>query len=135
MPVADFIRPGPTMRIHRLPVAAALAFAVTAVAARDVSYDPKALARYDQSYVHCEAAFPEMKGHRDDAYLSLWRIKPGPKAAARLADVRGSAPYKSEQRVAQRRAAGASDAQAVEALERQCRGLWGEMQRSAKPAK
>jgi hypothetical protein len=122
------------MRIHCLLVAA-LVLASTTVAARDRSYDAKGLARYDASYVHCEAAFPEMKGHRDDAYLSLWRIPPGPKPAARLAEVRGSAPYKSEHQVATRRAAGASDAAAVKALERQCRGLWGEMQKAPKPAK
>ena len=69
---------GPTMRIHRL-LAAALALASATVAAQDRRYDPKALARYDVSYMRCEAAFPEMKGHRDDAYLSLWRIRPGPK--------------------------------------------------------
>lgn len=134
MRLAPIHVPGLTMRIHCLLVAA-FTLASTAVAARDQGYDAKGLARYDASYLHCEAAFPEMKGHRDDAYLSLWRIKPGPKSAARLAEVRGSAPYKSEHRVAVRRAAGASDPDSVKALERQCKGLWGEMQRMPKPAK
>ncbi len=122
------------MRIHCL-LAAPLVLACTTAAAQNRGFDAKGLARYDVSYVHCEAAFPEMKGHRDDAYLSLWRVKPGPKSAARLAEVRGSAPYKSEQRIATRRAAGASDPAAVKALERQCKGLWGEMQRVPKPSK
>ncbi len=122
------------MRIHCL-LAAALALASATVAAQDRRYDAKALARYDASYVRCEAAFPDMKGHRDDAYLSLWRIRPGPKPAARLAEIRSSAPYKAEQRLAVRRSAGASDPAAVQALERQCKGLWGEMQRMPRPAK
>jgi hypothetical protein len=120
------------MRIHR-PLAAVLVLATVLASAEDRRYDPKALARYDVSYVRCEASFPEMKGHRDDAYMSLWRMTPGPKTTARLAEVRSSATYKSEQRVATRQAAGASAPDAVKALERQCRGLWGEMQKTPKP--
>ena len=121
-------------RFHRL-LALALVLASTGVAAQERRLNPKALARYDVSYVRCEASFPEMKGHRDDAYLALWRIAPGPKATARLASVRGSSAYKAEQKVA---AAGqakrASEPESVKALERQCRGLWGEMGR-LKPAR
>ncbi len=120
------------MRIHLL-LAAALVTASALASAEDKRYDPKALARYDVSYVRCEASFPEMKGHRDDAYMSLWRMKPGPKTEARLAEVRSSSAYKSEQRVAKREAAGASGPDAVKALEQQCRGLWGEMKKTPKP--
>jgi hypothetical protein len=120
------------MRIHLL-LAAALVTASTLASAEDKRYDPKALARYDVSYVRCEASFPEMKGHRDDAYMSLWRMKPGPKTEARLAEVRSSSSYKSEQRAAKREAAGASGPDAVKALEQQCRGLWGEMKKTSKP--
>ena len=125
-------RPNPMMRIHLL-LAAAFVTASAMAAAEDKRYDPKALARYDVSYVRCETSFPEMKGHRDDAYMSLWRIKPGPKTTARLAETRNSSTYKSEQRVAARQAASASTPDAVKDLERQCRGLWGEMQKTAKP--
>ena len=118
------------MRIPRV-LAALLAAASTLASAEDRRYDPKALARYDVSYVRCEATIPEKKGHRDDAYLSLWRMKPGAKTTARLAEVRSSATYKSEQRLATREAAGASaPASAAKSLERQCRGLWGEMQKT-----
>jgi len=120
------------MRIHLL-LAAALVTASTLASAEDKRYDPKALARYDVSYVRCEASFPEMKGHRDDAYMSLWRMKPGPKTEARLAEVRSSSTYKPEQRTAKREAAGASGPDAVKALEQQCRGLWGEMKKTPKP--
>ena len=77
------------MRIHLL-LAAALVTASALASAEDKRYDPKALARYDVSFVRCEASFPEMKGRRDDAYMSLWRMKPGPKTTARLAEVRSS---------------------------------------------
>jgi len=120
------------MRINRL-LAAVLVVASAGAAAEDRRYDPKALARYDVSYVRCEKSFPEMKGHRDDAYMSLWRMKEGAKTTARLAEVRTSAAYKSEQRVATRAAAGASTPDAVKGVERQCRALWGELQKTAKP--
>ena len=81
--------------------------------------------------MRCEASFPEMKGHRDDAYMSLWRIKPGPKPTARLAEIRASATYKSEQRLAKSQAA--SDPAAQRAFEQQCKGLWGEMQKTPAP--
>jgi hypothetical protein len=120
------------MRIHLL-LAAALVTASTLASAGDKRYDPKALARYDVSYVRCETSFPDMKGHRDDAYLSLWRMKPGPKTTARLTEVRSSATYKSEQRLAKREAANASGPDAVKTLEQQCKGLWGEMQKTSNP--
>jgi len=118
------------MKRTHLLLAAALATASALAAAEDKRYDPKALARYDVSYVRCEATFPEMKGHRDDAYMSLWRMKPGPTTATRLAEVRSSSIYKSEQRLAKREAAGASGPDAQKALEQQCKGLWGEMKKT-----
>ena len=121
------------MKRTHLLLAAALATASALAAAEDKRYDPKALARYDVSYVRCEASFPEMKGHRDDAYMSLWRMKPGPTTSTRLAEVRSSSTYKSEQRLAKREAAGANGPDAVKALEQQCRGLWGEMKKTPKP--
>jgi len=119
-------------RIHLL-LAAALCTASALASAEDKRYDPKALARYDVSYVRCESSFPEMKGHRDDAYMSLWRMKPGPTTSTRLAEVRSSSTYKSEQRLAKREAAGANGPDAVKTLEQQCRGLWGEMKKTPKP--
>ena len=117
-------------RFHRL-LAAALVLASAAAGAQDRRFDPKALARYDVSYGRCEASFPQMKGHRDDAYLSLWHVAPGPKPAAHLATVRSSAPYRAEHRLASaRRGARASEAEASKTLERQCKGLWGELVRT-----
>ena len=118
-------------RFPRLLAAACVVSFVTAAQAADKPFDAKALARYDASYVQCEASFPEMKGHRDDAYLSLWRVKPGAKATSRLAAARGSAPYKAEHRLATaRQTSQAAQPEAVKAVERQCRGLWGEHERA-----
>lgn len=125
------------MRIDRF-LAAALVLVAAGAQAADKRYEPKALARYDLSYVRCEARFPEMKGHRDEAYVNLWHSRPGPKVDARLASVRGSAAYKAEREVALREGKQAADEAATKKLEQQCRGLWGEMQRSApatKPAR
>ena len=116
--------------LRLLPAVAVLASA--GVVAQERSYDPKALARYDVSYSRCEATFPDMKGRRDEAYLSLWRVQPSQKTAAKLADIRSSAAYKSERDRAARAAAKASAPEAAKTLERQCRGLSGEMARMPK---
>jgi hypothetical protein len=106
--------------------------APTAALAQSRPYDAKSLARYDASYVECEARYPEMAGHRDEAYLSLWRIKLDPKSAARLAETRSAAAYKSERQRVTKTAVKASASAASSPLDRQCRGLWGEYQRTPK---
>jgi hypothetical protein len=114
------------------PVFAALVLALAAGAAEARPYDAKALARYDKSYVECEAGNPAMKGHRDEAYLNLWRIPPDEKALARLAKLRADPAYVAEkQRVAKAPASASAPASAV--VQRQCRGLWAEHQRAAEP--
>lgn len=118
-------------RLHRLLCAVSVLVAATAQA-QDRPYDPKALAHYDVSYNKCETSFPEMKGHRDEAYLSLWRAEPNDKTNKRLADARASQAYKAEKTHAARSAAQASSPEAVKALEQQCRGLWGEMEKMPK---
>lgn len=118
-------------RLHRL-LPAVVVLASAGAVAQDRAYDPKGLARYDVSYARCEASFPEMKGRRDEAYLSLWRAKPTEKTAAGLAEARGSAAYKAERQRAAEAAAKASAPAATKNLENQCRGLWGEMTRMPK---
>ncbi len=89
------------MRLPSLFIAVVLTAATAPVLAQSHPYDAKSLAHYDVSYVECEARHPEMAGHRDEAYLSLWRITPDAKSAARLAETRAAPAYKSErQRVA-----------------------------------
>ena len=120
------------MRILPALIAVALVAGAPAALAQSRPYDAKSLARYDASYVECEARYPEMAGHRDEAYLSLWRIKLDPKSAARLAETRSAAAYKSERQRATKAAVKASGPAASSPLDRQCRGLWGEYQRAPK---
>ena len=120
------------MRIPSVLIAVALMAGAPAALAQSRPYDAKSLARYDASYVECEARYPEMTGHRDEAYLSLWRVTLDPKSAARLAETRSAAAYKSERQRATKAAAKASAPAASSPLDRQCRGLWGEYQRAPK---
>jgi hypothetical protein len=103
--------------------------------ARALGIDAKALARYDNSYIVCESAFPEMRGHRDDAYLSLWRAKADAAHRAQLADVRKGAVYRAEHaRIVQ--AAGKAPASAASSpVRQQCQALWGEAQRTLNAAR
>ncbi len=113
-------------------VALTLSFAAVPADAR--AFDAKALARYDRSYVECEASNPAMKGRRDEAYLNLWGIKPDDKAMARLAKLRADPAYIAEQkRVAKAPASASAPASSV--VQRQCRGLWTEHQRVSETAK
>ena len=105
------------------------------IEAQAMSIDAKAMARFDISYVKCEAKYPQMRGARDEAYLSLWRVKPDDKARAELAAVRKSPAYLAEhKRVRAEQAKPDAKADATTALpnntlEQQCQALWSETQR------
>ncbi len=95
-------------------------------AAAAMTLNPKAMARFDYSYAKCEAKFPEMRGTRDEAYLSMWRLTADAKARAELAAVRKGEQYQAEsKRVREEDAKQLPPAQ----LEQQCRALWGETQK------
>lgn len=100
-----------------------LVFAVGDGAA--MSIDPKAMARFDNSYAKCEAKFPEMRGARDEAYLSMWRVKADDKARAELAGVRKAAPYQSESKRIQQEDA-KKTVPASSNLDGECKALWAE---------
>jgi ABC-type uncharacterized transport system YnjBCD substrate-binding protein len=117
--------------MRRTPVCLAAVFLWASAAAHALSVDAKALARYDHSYVTCEAQNPEMRGHRDAAYLALWRSKLDKTSAAQLASVRKSAAYKAEQRSLKAAAAKPAGA-ASSPIGLQCKGLWAEYQRGGK---
>lgn len=119
------------MRIFTLVAIAAL---VAAGPARASVFDAKVLAKYDLSYVKCEARFPPMLGHRDEAYLSLYRIKADAKSLARLAKIRSSIDYAAEKKRAAQVMAKSPPvaASAADSLERECQALWGESQRQPK---
>jgi hypothetical protein len=116
-----------TLNQMRFGPALALLLAFAAAEGSAMTIDPKAMARFDNSYSKCEARFPEMRGARDEAYLSMWRIKADAKARAELDAVRKGAPYQSEAR----RIQGEDPKKAVAAstLEGQCQALWAETQR------
>ena len=122
------------MRHVSRSVLALLCLALAAGVAEARPFDARALARYDTSYVECETSMPAMKGHRDEAYLNLWRIPPDEKALARLAKLRADPAYVAEKQRAAKAPTGAS-APASGVVQRQCRGLWSEHQRAASEKK
>jgi hypothetical protein len=97
-----------------------------------MTIDPKALARFDHGYTVCEAKNPLMKGQRDEAYLSLWKVKPDPKARAELAAARKTASYRSEQALVKKRDANGAAPAASSPIEQQCQALWAETQGTGK---
>ena len=106
-------------------LATAIVFASASAAALTV--EPKKMARFDYSYAKCEAKYPEMKGARDEAYLSLWRVKPDAAKRAQLATVRKGAEYQAESKRVQQE--DAKKAAPSSTLESECRALWGETQK------
>jgi hypothetical protein len=124
--------PDPCMRICTA-LFVVLTFAVGS--AHALSIDAKAMARFDVSYTECESRYPDMRGHRDAAYLSLWRLKPDEKARARLAAVRKGSIYQAERRRVLQAAAQGKAPAASSPLDQQCQALRAETQRAlrAKP--
>ena len=118
-----------------ISITSLLALSLASSIAHALAIDAKGLARYDISYVKCEAKYPDMRGHRDEAYLSLWRVKPGEKALAELAAVRKGGVYQAERKRVTQVAAKASAPAASSPLEQQCQGLWAERQRMGTAAK
>lgn len=118
------------MRLHAPLLLAAVAAFVSP--AQAMSIDAKALARFDQGYTVCEARYPEMKGHRDEAYLSLWKVKPDDKVRADLAAARKAPAYRNERaRIQKAKAEGVAPA-ASSPIEQQCQALWAEARGSNK---
>ena len=98
-------------------------------AAQSMALDPQAMARFDLGYAKCEARLPAMRGHRDDAYLSLRRLQLDDARRRQLAAARRSAAYQGElRRVKTAEAQGVAPA-ASSPIEHQCQALWAETQR------
>ena len=106
-------------------------FAATANAA---PADPKVLAQFDLGYVKCENRFPEMRGRRDEAYLSLWRVKADANTSAELDKVRKSDKYKKERQLAFKSMDKATGPEVEAKLKRQCEATWAEVRRNGGPA-
>jgi len=98
------------------------------------SFDGRGLARFDAGYARCEAKFAQMKGHRDEAYLAVYRVKADEKSLARLAALRRTAEYQKERKLAARAPASPASA-ASSPLEQQCQALWAETRRFTAPTR
>ena len=114
-------------------LALALCLSLFTAEASARAFDARELARYDVSYVKCEAQNPAMKGHGDEAYLNLWRMKPDDRTRGLLAKTRRSAAYAAEKERALRASAKTASPAASSPLSRECIGLWAEYQRNATP--
>lgn len=121
------------MRLAALIVAGAALQAATALAA---SFDSRGVARFDVGYARCEAKFADMKGHRDEAYLAVYRMKADDKSLARLAALRRTAEYQKERKAAlAARPPVAAASAASSPLEHQCQALWAETRRFTAPSR
>ncbi len=118
--------------MRRLLAAIALGAPLLASAA---GFDARGLARFDTGYARCEAHYAHMKGARDEAYLAAYRVKADAGARARLADLRRSAAYRKERRIAQAEAAAPAASAPGSPIEQQCQALWGQVQRARDIAK
>jgi len=89
----------------------------------------KSLAQFDAGYAQCEQRFEHMRGHRDEAYAGLYRLKLDAKTREQLATARKSAEYKSASRSAAQTLAKDKSADLDKRLEQQCQALWREANR------
>jgi hypothetical protein len=97
-----------------------------------ISFDAKAVARFDVGYARCEQLNPAMRGRRDDAYLSLWRVKADEKSTAQLAALRRGEAYRKEHARFLKASSAKPAPAASSPIEHQCQALWAETQRIAK---
>lgn len=111
----------------RIPSALVL-IALLPAAAHALDVDAKKMARFDIGYAACEQQMPQMRGHRDEAWLSLWRVKPDAKVRAQLEAVRKGPVYRAE-RSRVLKVGAASAASAASPIDQQCQALWNETQR------
>ena len=109
----------------RKPVVLSTLLVLGVFDANAMTIDPQAMARFDHSYRKCEAKYPQMRGARDEAYLSMWRAKVDAKSRSDLAAVRNGAAYQAETRRIgdEETKKGAPPASTIEA---QCQALWAE---------
>lgn len=116
----------------RTPIALALLGLLTA-SAHALPSDVKVLAQFDLGFAKCESRFPHMKGHTDEAYLALYKVKPDQKARTELAQARKSSKYKQERQAALKTQDNSGSPELEEKLKLQCQATWSEAQRNAAP--
>jgi hypothetical protein len=108
---------------------------LTTATAHALPSEVKVLAQFDLGFAKCEARFPNMKGHRDDAYLALYKAKPDAAARAELAKVRKSEKYKQESQAALKLMDKSNSPEIDTKIRNQCEATWAEMQRNRALAK
>jgi hypothetical protein len=110
--------------------------ALQAGAAHAAAFDSRGVARFDVGYARCEAKFAPMKGHRDEAYLAVYRVKVDAPSLARLAALRRTPEYQKERKAALAAKPPAAPASAASSpLEQQCQALWAETRRFNAPTR
>ncbi|MBX3607735.1 MAG: hypothetical protein KF788_20850 [Piscinibacter sp.] len=117
------------MPLRRLLAPALLALASMPAllpSARAAALDAPSLARFDVGYGRCEALYPYMRGHRDAAYLAVWRLRADATNLARLSKLRQGAPYRKEHQRFLRASTGPAAPAASSPIEQQCQALWAE---------
>jgi len=105
-------------------IIAGLLLAATPLCA--LAVDAQALARFDVGYARCEALTSQMAGHRDEAYLSLWRVKVTDKARADLAALRRGKVYQAEYPRAVARLEKKKSVDTDQRLKQQCQATWAQ---------
>jgi hypothetical protein len=96
-----------------------------AFSAQAAPMDAKGLARFEAGYAKCEQKFEYMRGHADEAYLGLWKIKADEKGLARLAALRKKPAYQKEKQAAVK--AMEKPTPEVEGkLNQQCQATWAQ---------
>jgi hypothetical protein len=94
----------------------------------------KSLAQFDSGYAQCEKRHAEMRGHGDEVYARVYRLKFDDELRSQLAETRKSALYRSERRrAAQNLTKNAAASDVAQRLDLQCQALQRELQ-SAAPA-
>ena len=119
----------------RISTAFALLGLLAATAAQALPSDAKTLAQFDLGYAKCEARFPEMRGHRDEAYLALWKTQADAKASTELDKVRKTSKYQKERQLAYKAMAKGASPELDAKLKQQCDATWAEAKRNGPAAK
>ena len=96
--------------------------------------DVKTLAQFDLGFAKCEQRFPDMKGHRDEAYMALWKLQADDRVRGELATLRKGAKYQRERQSALK--AMPKDSPELETkVRQQCQATWAEKLSNVPPKK
>lgn len=115
---------------RRLLLALPLLALWPAAPAFSAALDAAAVARFDVGYGRCEQLYPHMRGHRDAAYLAMWRMRADEANVGRLAKLRLGAAYRKEHQRFAKASTGPAAPAASSPIEQQCQALWAEKTRA-----